>query len=376
MRKPEGYAWRPTPEHELLLKAALLDGEAALRAWAAFRERTPVEEIDDGATRLLGLVYRNLSRLQPDVAELAKLKGWYRHAWFRNQTVQRSTSEMLAALHERGIPTLMLKGVPLTLLHYRDAGARQMNDVDVLVPPARATEAVAVLRDLGAAPWNTPMPEKSVRVGHAEAFRRPDGFEIDLHWLSHWLPSDDEGLWSRAVPLEVGEVVSRAPAPTDLLVGVCGHGAAWAPEAPVRWAADAVTIMRSGPVDWELLLREARRRRMSLPLADTLGWVREHLRAPVPEGLLDELRATLPSRLERATYATANRAPSPPVVLRTALLRWRWLRTSDVRIDVSRDPVSFFYRWACQRQGVTGPVGLGVEALRFLRRSLRPRTVA
>ena len=45
----------PTHEQELLLKAALLTGEACRKAWKAWKSRIDIENLDYGSSRLLPL---------------------------------------------------------------------------------------------------------------------------------------------------------------------------------------------------------------------------------------------------------------------------------------------------------------------------------
>ena len=49
---PLGDCW-PTPDQTLLLRAALLPGEAAREAWVAWRQRASLAELDGGSRRLL-----------------------------------------------------------------------------------------------------------------------------------------------------------------------------------------------------------------------------------------------------------------------------------------------------------------------------------
>ena len=50
----------PTKEQELLLKAALLKGEEAIKAWHEWKTCVDIEFIDHGSNRLLPLLYFNL----------------------------------------------------------------------------------------------------------------------------------------------------------------------------------------------------------------------------------------------------------------------------------------------------------------------------
>src|SRR5262249_54557182 len=144
-----------TPTQELLLRAALLDGPEAEGAFEAWQARVDLAQIDAGSFRLLPLLYANLTRLGIRSPLSARLRGIHRQAWYRNQVLFRRGAETLRALEGAGIPTLLLKGIPLALLHYRDEAVRPMADADVLVPTQAVTGALAVLRRAGWHPGRT-----------------------------------------------------------------------------------------------------------------------------------------------------------------------------------------------------------------------------
>jgi hypothetical protein len=155
-----GDCW-PTVSQTWLLRAAFLPAEPAQAAWQVWQSRAgSLEQIDEGSGRLLPLLYRNLRRsLSPSqMAEppIPRLRDGYRRTWFRNQAAFYQIAGVLEALHSAGLPTMILKGAALAVLHYRDLGLRPMVDLDIAVPSARALEAFEVLRQLDWAP-NVPI---------------------------------------------------------------------------------------------------------------------------------------------------------------------------------------------------------------------------
>src|SRR5439155_716431 len=66
-----------------------------------------------------------------------------------NQTLFHEAARLLQGLREAGIRTMVLKGLPLALLYYRDRGARPMSDVDVLVPVHQTALAIDCLARMG-----------------------------------------------------------------------------------------------------------------------------------------------------------------------------------------------------------------------------------
>jgi hypothetical protein len=140
-----GRVW-PTREQALLLRAALGDGDEAQVAWEAWRAATDFDRLDGGSYRLLPLLYRNLERLGvgEEGTDLGRLRGIYRRTWYKNRIAIAHLAGLIGHLDAAGIPTMVLKGAALTTLYYRDHGGRAMEDCDLLVPVARAREAVAV----------------------------------------------------------------------------------------------------------------------------------------------------------------------------------------------------------------------------------------
>jgi hypothetical protein len=360
-RFPDG-GWRPNESQALLLRAALLDREPALAAWREWSRRETIETTDLPSSRLAGLVCRNLDAHGVEHHTMPKLRGAYRYIWFKNQTLLRNTAPALRALHEAGIPTLLLKGASLSALHYRDWGVREMGDVDVLVPPYRALDAIAVLRGTGAEP-SCARVEESIYVQHGDSFKHGNGWNLDLHWFSLWRSSSDVSLWEHAVPLELCGERTLAPAPTHQLMHVCTHGAQYNESTPIRWIADAWTVLQTNEVDWELFEREARERLLTVVLASALNYLRDLVDAPIPNEVVRRLEAAPSPRFERIGFrATAK--PFGPV--RTALMLWERYRRLSVLRPPGPRPGFFrgFYGFLSLSWGVERPWQFPKEAMR------------
>jgi hypothetical protein len=315
----------PRADQLLLLRAALGVGADALEAWATWRARVDVEKLDRESVRLLPLLYRNLRRLGVDAAATARYASVYKQTWALNRMLFHAGAGVLAALARQQIDTLVLKGAALALLHYQDVGARAMEDVDVLIAPARRREAQAVLVAHGfrAAVETGPA---FVAGYHSCGFKNAAGRAIDLHWFASGearRPGADDDLWRRSVPLLVDGVPTRALAPTDLLYHVLAHAHA-SVDPHLRWMADAMTLLRAG-VDWDALVALARARRFARPVADALARLSADLGADVPLPVVAHLAAEplgwidrLELRQRRDRYAVGD------VLLRL----WSWHRRS------------------------------------------------
>jgi Uncharacterised nucleotidyltransferase len=308
-----GDSWWPTRRQELLLQAALLQGLKADQAWELWKAGANVDQLDPDAQRWLPHLYRALRSRAISHPEMTRFKGVYRRVWYENQLLFHSMTDVLRALDGAGVRTVLLKGAALVVQYYRDYGLRSMEDFDVLVTPDQAPAAVAVLRGLGFTPvWDT-RPDVDVFASrHGWDFKNGAGRQVDLHWQvfhDHIGPSPDDEFWSAAVPRMIGGVPTATLNAADQLLHVIVHGTAWDPEPSVRWVADAMAILRSAPdeLDWNRLLRHARRYQYVLLLRVTLRYLREALDAPVPLPVLQQLEAAPVSRAERIIYTGRTR---------------------------------------------------------------------
>jgi Uncharacterised nucleotidyltransferase len=302
----------PTAEQTLLLKAALRPDEVGRAAWEAWSRTVDLDDIDWGSHRLIPILVRNLKRLGVEHPDLGRMKGMHRYWWSHNQLRLRRLGDVLRVLGPT--PVMLLKGIPLALRYYDDVGLRPMSDFDLLVPTAEAERSLSRLRGAG---WTIQATFDPYRVdGRLDTAARPgvglvdaDGQECDLHWhLLHdccWEGADDD-FWERAEPLELaGGLTALAPAPTDLLLHVCVHGAAYNAMPTVRWVADAAAILGAAGdrVDWGRLVDLARRRLLVLPLKRALGYLEDEITIRLPAEArrhLDRVRVPLAERCEYA----------------------------------------------------------------------------
>lgn len=312
----DGSPW-PTRQQELLLRAALLQGKDAIDAWHAWVSDVDIEQLDLGSRRLLPLLYRNL-RLH-GVKDLAtgRFKGVYRLVWYRNQMLFRDMTALLRCFHNAGVETMILKGAALILLHYRDYGLRPMNDFDVLVHTEQAPAAISVLTKQGWTPKGRPLEaftDAYLSSCHSHGFEGAAGSTFDLH--SHVLleccyANADDDFWEGAVLTRVDDVQAYALNPTDQLLHVCVHGAQRRSVSNFDWAADAMMIMNTSQsdIDWNRLTAQTEKRRLSLPLKDTLSYLRDVLNAPIPLRVLKRIRKMPTSRIERFRFGPRARPP-------------------------------------------------------------------
>jgi hypothetical protein len=355
----------PTPEQALLLRAAVR-GDA--HAFAAWRARVRFDDLDGPSYTLVPLLHRRAAALGVDAALARRIANIYKRTWFKNQLLLHRAAAALRALDAVGVPAVVLKGAALALRTYRDAGARHMEDVDLLVRPGQMRAAALALRAAGLSPGAAGGPplelDERVRALHCSfAFHDADGHEVDLHWNvsaeARW-PGADDAFWAHAEPLIVGGAPALALAPTEQLYHVCMHGLA-SNTPHLRWLADAAVLLESGAVvDWPRLIAHARARRAVLPLATTLARLVATLDAPVPASVLDELRAEPVAWIDQLEHA-AEAAARPYSAAAVALRLWCWNRRGAA--DPRRAWLGFpaFLKRYYRVGGVTELAALGVR---------------
>ena len=309
-------AVQPTLQQQLLLRACLFEAEAGLQAWRQWQAQVDFEgPMDGGSYRLLPLLYGNLRRLGVNEPVMGRLKGIYRRTWYKNQMLFHTAADVLRLLHQSGIETMVLKGAALTKLYYGDNGLRSMNDFDVLIPTAKRREAIDLLTQSGWRPLYSSIERLSDAVldlRHAYGFRNAEGREFDLHWhvLADCLSAGaDDDFWHNAMPLRLEDVQTRTLDATDHLLHVCAHGEAWNPTPPIRWVADALTILQRTPtpIDWARFVRQAKRCRVCLAACHALQVLGDQFGADIPSNVLAQLETHPMSALEREYYRALTR---------------------------------------------------------------------
>jgi hypothetical protein len=303
----------PRPQQLLLLKFCLLrDPDAARLAWRKWRQGIDLDDLDNSCFRIMSLVYRRMVDLGIDDPDLARIKGLHRYHWTRNQLAWRGKDEVVRALQEKGIPTLLLKGAALSRTVYPEPTTRGMHDLDILVPVASAATAMGLLTARG---WVAQHVDavRTIDYLHACSFLHPEFGELDLHW--HVLRSccqeaRDNEMWQAARDFSFAGVATKILCPADQLLNACEHGQHPSPASALQWLVDATFIVRNSPApfDWPRLIDQTRRARLVLTVRRSLHFIRRHFEPALPREVLAELDAIPVPALERTEYFLAGRS--------------------------------------------------------------------
>jgi hypothetical protein len=303
----------PTATQELLLLACFAPDDRAITALNACRSQLSSDSLDPVSDRLLSLLFHRWRERLPDGLLLERAQRSHSAIRLRNQRRFLRALAISRDLDRAGIPCLFLKGLALTVSHYRDPALRFMEDVDLLVQPGDVEAAAQTLQRAG---W---IPEEGAgiaeimrgkRVRHAWQFNAANGESCDLHWhpvLRCYSPAVAALFWQGARGAKLLDRQVNVPCPTDQLFHVCAHGLQWSWTPQIRWVPDALAVLGSsiGPspeLDWNRLVTLAAHAEMNVRLSHALSYLRETFEAQIPLAVLDRLQSTNHIRREEREY--------------------------------------------------------------------------
>lgn len=348
----------PDARQQLLLTAALEDGEAARAAWLAWQAGGDFAAADRCSRRLQPLLYKNLLRQGVAPEMLIPLRDHYFSTLYRNKAHLRRLRLLLAWFAREDIPTLVLKGAALIFQVYGDPGLRPMADLDILVPHPHAARASALLVEAG---WTAlPLPAR-VRAEPqsvtAVEWHGADGGQLDLHFspFAESLGWDAISvLWAASVPCDASGIGTRTLCGADQLLHLLAHGAEVRPAPAIRWVADAMGLLRSDiAIDWERFAAMAARLRLQLVASRLLAYLIAHHGADVPARVCRALNGPHPM-LERLEYRARRGTLGPFAPLMTQWSRYVRLHPQRRRLALVRGFVPYLGAlWGTQGTGET-----------------------
>lgn len=295
----------PGPVQQYVLKACLLRGEEALLSWKDFKTHwDPEGIIDGGSFRLLPLAYKNLLAQGCTDERMPMLKGIYKQAWCKNQQLFFDVQPLLEMLETENLQPLLLKGIPLSILFYKDRGTRPMSDADVLVPYPQARKAIESLRENHWIPENEAFLEYNLRYGKSMMFRQHEGFEFDLHWYPFFESAHQryqDIFFENSREFILGGNSFRTLSAGDHLLHILVHGLKYNPEPPIRWIPDAHHILSEAKeeIDWERFLGLCEQFKVSLPIREALDYLAQTYQSPLPSEIRQGLHQHPVSLTER-----------------------------------------------------------------------------
>jgi hypothetical protein len=241
-----------------------------------------------GSFALMPLLYRRLESWQRDEPLIPRLKGLYRHAWYRGNVLLERLKEINHIAEESRID-IMIADEPLLIERvYRDPGLRPATRLDLLIRPESTDGLVRGLEQNG---WNRASP-RSLWLQH------PSGpFAVLQHRL---LP--------KYAALELDGPTNHWLNSTDQLLRTCVGEARRSMAGRLQWIADAKLQIAAEPaeIDWERLLQTATSCHLMLHLRDALFYLSRTVAASVPGGVLARLEERRPGPQERLAHGLSR----------------------------------------------------------------------
>jgi hypothetical protein len=245
--------------------------------------------------RLLAAVARRMPQLAPGMPLDPRLAGARRYIWTHTQMTLATTRPLLAALCAEKLRLMLLKGAARLSADPLVAQERALRDIDVLVHPDDWDRAVTVVLREG---WHGKQNQDpaTMRRERAVGLRSPNVAargEFDLHRQILWEcrnRGQDLDLWERAVPARFLDLDLLRPSVTDFALVTLAQSMLYSPgQTAAHWALDVDPEIRAGRLDWELLLRGARTRKIELFIASPLLMMKQRIGTPVPAEVLHDL---------------------------------------------------------------------------------------
>ena len=112
----------------------------------------------------------------------ASARGPYSRLAARQSAMEGVLGELLELLADREVPATVVKGPALARWAYAESGHRTFSDIDLVVPPERVDDALALLEDfprtVGIPPKTPRADKRNIPMKSAAGIR----FTVDLHW--------------------------------------------------------------------------------------------------------------------------------------------------------------------------------------------------
>lgn len=290
-----GWAW-PRGDHDRLLKAVMMshEGDALDIAlhWLASHD---IDDVQFREQRLLAALCDRFGKKLAASRAYPRLAGLQRMLWSRSQMALRDSAEALSTLACLKIPFMLLKGASRVATEPGAQRGRVSHDIDILLKPADMRAAFAALLGSG---WQAASGAGPMRLMDQAAncramnFHKGEFGDIDIHSMAyqpvHASVVDSEALWQRAMPARLAQIAALVPSPADRIALAIAHGAL---DAHVHsdWLVDIDRCIRSGGIDWEVLLGILKARHVLIPAASALSYLQQEIGTPVPAPILVHL---------------------------------------------------------------------------------------
>ncbi len=200
---------------------------------------------------------------------------------------------VLARLEGCGVEALPYKGPVLAEMLYGEVALRQFSDLDLLVRPPDLPKITAALAELGYELGLKLAPREQrayVKSGYEYTFDSSHGRNLlEVKWQIlprfYSVAFDVEGFFDRAALAPLAGRMVRTLAAEDLLLVLCVNAAkhGW---GRLSWLCDIAQLVKTQPLDWIAIQRQARRLGIQRIIAVTFLMAQRLLGLAVPPAML------------------------------------------------------------------------------------------
>jgi len=236
-----------------------------------------------------------------------------------NISLDSELNKILNFFEKKRIPVVVLRGLALAQIIYKNIALRSTIDIDLLVQKKDLSRVVQTLLELKFTSPQSGLARKeySAELCFVKRVTSRGKFlptiYIDVHQditssirLKRIIKSDTEGVISRAHPTRIENVNMLVMTPEDLLLHLTLRHCF---ERLIR-LCDLTEVIKAkkGELDWQFLLERTKESRITSIMYYTLYYARQLLEAPVPEYVFKELmpgwwrKSMLDALLSKAVY--------------------------------------------------------------------------
>lgn len=317
-----------------MVRAIVCSRDESLAAWLKLRTAFDSHCNNPEFYRLLPQLYLSLVDKKLDDELLPLLRGVYKKNWYTNVLLLKRAAEILGKLSAAKIDTVVLNGIPLALLFYKNIGALYIFRIDILVQYEARHEALTVLNSLGFT-----VEQKSTRLDlpNMVGLKDASGCLINLHcFLTVESPEEsaDRQIWRRAVALDVQGAQTKTIDDSSTLLHLCVQGFSTCSTSGA-WVLDALQVINTAPmIDWDYVLAVARQRKVTYQLRTTFTYLVREFRAQIPEQVLQHLAQSKLTALEWCDQVWSEHATADSLSARI-LTHCRRIRSGESRPSIS-----------------------------------------
>lgn len=362
----------PSTTQGLLIRALLApDDQFSLlwNQWKAVAGR--YDDLDYGSARLFPFAYRKLLRLLPEDTWITVCKNAYQTSWLKNSLLLNEAEQVMDVLDSNGIPFMLLKGAAFISLYYgNDIGARSIDDVDMMIPADRFSEAIDLIcKRYPAYRTHTAIELFQPDFFHEMSLYTSSGIlDMHCHLLHGYLQDGDWAMLAEGTQrISIQNRKAMTLSSSYHVVHVCAHALGWNGKDGVqlKWILDAVFIIRSGQVDWRFVVDLSQRMRTTLSVGVALRYLSEQSFVDIPEWVLDQLQNTPVSLPDRRMTYLESKDTYTRIIPAIELYWWRYVKSLSrpYTIKNGMKQAGRFLKFLCQTPSLMAVPA--IVALRF-----------